>query len=70
MIVAINYSQDGSRYIANITFKSNRTRQEIQDLAHYMTQDYDEVYVISSLNFNNNDQNFINEIVTKGCRMV
>lgn len=68
MIVGINYSQDGSRYIARIVFQANSTMQKIQDLAHYMMKDYDEVYVIGS--FKNNDQDFINEIVTKGCRIV
>lgn len=70
MIVGINYNQDGSRYIARIRYDAEQTREEKQELAHFLTYSYDEVYIISDFNFKNNDQDFIDEIVTKGCRMV
>lgn len=70
MIVGINYGQDGNRVIALLLYNSCHTRAIKQDIAHEIAQEYDEVYIVSDINFKNNDQEFINEIVTKGCRMV
>lgn len=70
MIVGINYTQDGSRVIALLWYDNNLARKDKQEWAHEYTQVYDEVYIVSNINFKNDDQDFINEIITKGCRMV
>lgn len=70
MIIGINYNQDGSRSIARISYNRDLSREARQNYAHAMTQECDEVYVLSAFNFDNDDQDLINEIVTKGCRMV
>lgn len=70
MLVGINYGQDGNRVIAMLWYDSNLARKDRQEWAHEMAQEYDEVYIVSDFAFKNNDQDFINEIVTKGCRMV
>lgn len=70
MIVGINYTQDGSRVIVYIYYDIKLSREAKQTAAHNFCEDCDEVYIVSDFNFKNNDQDFINEIVTKGCRMV
>lgn len=70
MVVGINYNQDGSRYIAYIYYIRTWSREMKQSVAHALCIRCEEVYIVSDFNFKNDDQDFINEIVTKGCRMV
>ena len=66
MIVGINYSTDGTRYIARIDFKSNRDKSVQTKIANMMKAEFDEVYIVD---VNNADTAFINEIVLNGCRI-
>lgn len=67
MIICMNYSTDGSRYIAIIDFVSKRGKEVAMDMALYYKGYYDEVYIWDG--FNNSHKDFINEVVLKGCRI-
>ena len=67
MIVGINYNQDGSRSIAYMFYDVSESMEEKKHHALIRSRLYDEVYIVS---LDNNCQDFINEIVTKGCRIV
>ena len=67
MIVGINYNLDGSRYISRISYNLSLTREANQHYASVIAEECEEVYIVA---FDDNCQDFINEIVTKGCRMV
>ena len=62
----MNIGTDGNRYIAHLEQYYKRTAEFDQEIAKYLTDDYDEVYVMG-LDINNQD--FINEIVLRGCRI-
>lgn len=65
LIVGMNYTDDGmSRSIANLGVVDSNTIPA--DISRTYCDLYDEVYTIE---FDNNHQDFINEIVTKGCRL-
>lgn len=66
MIVGINYNNDGSRYIASIIFCYSWNVLKRERVAQALTQDCDEVYITE---FNTTCEDFINEIVLKGCRI-
>lgn len=66
MIVGINYTQDGQRTIAFIEFLSGRSDKNVDITAKYYRPQYDEVYFVD---FDPNCEDFINEIVLKGCRV-
>ena len=66
MIVGINYNTDGSRYIASIIYSHDWNFLKTERIAQALSQDCDEVYVVE---FSNSHKDFINEIVTKGCRI-
>lgn len=67
MIVGININAIGDRYIACLYFCNDNNRKDRQTIAKLWLNSYDEVYIID--NFDSNDEDFINEIVLKGCRI-
>ena len=66
MIVGINYSTDGTRYIARLDFKSDRDKTLQIKVANMIKEKFDEVYIVD---VNNTDTAFINDIVLNGCRI-
>lgn len=66
MIVCMNFNNVGERYIAYLKMSNEYTRAEVSAIARYYKEDYDEVYVID---IDPADDDFINAIVTKGCRV-
>ena len=66
MIVAMNYSTDGERYIARIEYDNRKMAKAKTTIAQSMKTEYDEVYIV---NLNNSDKDFINSIVLNGCRI-
>lgn len=67
LIVGITYQQDGKRVISQI-FYSDRTNAEVNTIiANDMCDSCDEVYMVDT--FDPSSQDFINEIVTKSCRI-
>lgn len=67
MIVGINLNAIGDRYVAGLYFNYDIGIKERQAIAKLWLNQYDEVYIIDS--FDNCCEDFINEIVLKGCRM-
>lgn len=67
LIVGINYQQDGQRVIDKL-FYSAHVNAEVEALiTNDMTDECDEVYMVDT--FDPASQEFINEIVTKSCRI-
>lgn len=66
MIVGINYTQDGNRTIALIDYYYECSIDHLYHLLEDYADSYDEVYIID---IDPNCEEFINEIVTKGCRV-
>lgn len=67
LIVGINYQQNGQRVIEKMYYDS-RINEEVQSIiANDMADACDEVYIVDT--FNPACQDFINEIVTKSCRI-
>lgn len=66
MIVGININAIGDRYIAGLYYNMNNSRHDEEAIAKLWVNEYDEVYIID---FDNNCDDFINEIVLKGCRI-
>ena len=66
MIVGMNYTQDGNRTIVLIDYYSDCSNDYLIHLTNNYKVLYDEVYIV---NFNPNCEDFINEIVLKGCRV-
>ena len=67
LIVGINYTQDGKRTIAKISTFQPEIGYSINEWCEiYFIEEYDEVYTIE---MDNNHQDFIDYIVTHGCRM-
>ena len=66
MIVCMNYTQDGSRTITDIYFDVTCCNDATENVARDYTESHDETYIID---FDPNCKPFINEIVTKGCRI-
>lgn len=67
MIVGIDYSTDGSRHISFISFISRRSIKETKSFAERYSAFCDEIYIID---IDNTCEDFINEVVTKGCRIM
>lgn len=67
MIVGINLNAIGDRYIAGLYFNLENSKRDKEAIATLWLNHYDEVYIIDS--FDNCCDDFINEIVLKGCRM-
>lgn len=67
MVVGINYNTDGSRYIARISYNALRSKEADKRLADKCSTLCDEMYIID---IDNTHVDFINEIVTKGCRIM
>ena len=65
MIICINYSDDGERFIAYIEYGYRWGRERTIELASYLSTEYDEVYIID---FKDNKE-FIDEVVLRGCRV-
>lgn len=65
MIVCIDYTDAGERYIAKIWYDNRCTREELTSVAYEQVNYYNEVYIV---NIDPNSQDFINEIVLHGCR--
>lgn len=66
MLVGMNYNDDGTRSIARITLKVNRSEGATQQLAECFSNECDEAYMVD---FDVNDTELINFIVTEGCRL-
>lgn len=66
MIVCMNIGTDGKRRIAKVYYFEASSNADVMQDARAMSKMYDEVYVIG---FNNNYEDFINEVVLKGCRI-
>ena len=66
MIVAMDYTQDGSRTITLILSMTDWTYDSMMARAENFKSSSDEVYIVD---FNLNNKDLINEIVTKGCRL-
>ena len=67
MIVGINLNAIGDRYIGAIYFNKDNNRKDQVAIATLWLNHYDEVYIVDG--FDNCCEDFINEIVLKGCRM-
>jgi len=65
MIICINYSDDGERYIADIRYAHDWSKLRTIDVANHLALHYDEVYVID---FKENKE-FVDEVVLRGCRI-
>lgn len=66
MIVGINYTQDGSRTIDKLTFNAELSETALSNYAKVVSESCDETYIVY---FDPNSQDFINAIVTNGCRI-
>lgn len=66
MIVAMDYTEAGWRYISNIAYASDWTQETRMARAEEFGKRHDEVYVID---IDNNCIPFIDEIVLHGCRI-
>ena len=66
MIVCMNINGAGERYIAYLKMSNEYTRSEVAAIVRNYKEDYDEVYVID---IDPADNDFINAIVTKGCKI-
>lgn len=66
MIICINYSDNGERYIAYMQYAYDWNNQKVMDVAKYLSSDYDEVYVMG---FNCNYKELIEDVVLRGCRI-
>ena len=67
MVIGINYNTDGSRYIARISYSTLRSKENEKSLADTYSGVYDETYIID---IDNSHEDFINAIVTHGCRIM
>lgn len=65
MIICINYSDDGERYIADMRYAYDWSKLRVIEVASYLVSHFDEVYVID---FKENKE-FIDEVVLRGCRV-
>ena len=65
MIVCMNYTDSGERYIAKIWYDMAFTAKELAGIAYEQVNYFNEVYVVR---IDPNSQDFINEIVLHGCR--
>lgn len=66
MIVGININAIGDRYIAGLYLNIDNSRKENEVIAQVWLNQYDEVYIIA---LDTSCEDFINEIVLKGCRI-
>ena len=66
MIVAIDYTDAGWRYISNIAYASDWSKESLMARANEFSKDHEEVYIID---FDKNCVPFIDEIVLHGCRI-
>lgn len=66
MIVCMDLNSAGERYIAYLKMSNEYTRSEVSVIARNYKDDYDEVYVID---IDPADDDFIDTIVRKGCRV-
>ena len=66
MIVGININTNGERYIAALHFDFDYNNDNKTRIAQSWKMCYDEVYIV---HFDNCCEDFINEIVLKGCKI-
>lgn len=66
MIVGININAIGDRYIASLYLNIDNSRHDKEAIAKLWLNHYDEVYIID---LDTSCDDFINEIVLKGCRI-
>lgn len=67
LIVGINYQQDGSRVIDRMMYSAHMHAEVNAMIANDYAEVCDEVYIVDT--FDPASQDFINEIVTKSCRI-
>lgn len=66
MLVGISYADDGARVISSITYDADISDYTFNIKSEIYKTIFDEAYVID---FDPSHEDFINEIVTKGCRL-
>lgn len=66
MLISMNYTQDGGRVITSL-YSYPFNKEERQELIQWLGENNDEVYICD---FDQNSRDFINGIVTEGCRIV
>lgn len=66
IIIGINYSDNGERYIAHMQYEYGWCNETVIAIANYLSSSYDEVYVMS---FNCNYKELIKDVVLRGCRI-
>lgn len=67
LVVGINYKQDGNRVISQMYYSDKVKTDVLSIIANDMCDSCDEVYIVDT--FDPASQDFINEIVTKSCRI-
>lgn len=65
MIICMNYTDDGERFLARIEYVSSRYDQDDLAIATAYTEQYDEVYIIPFIP----SKELINTVVLEGCRI-
>lgn len=66
MIIGININTIGDRYIAYVKHDNNLTRHDMTVVAEQLKDFYDEVYITD---FDGANDDFIQYVVLKGCRV-
>lgn len=66
MVVGIDYTDDGSRVISRLSYNSLRSDNSLNQIMDGYKYMHDEAYIVD---FDPSYEPFINEIVTKGCRV-
>lgn len=67
LIVGMSYKQDGNRVIDKMFYSANINAEVQSTICNDMAETSDEVYIVDT--FDPASQDFINEIVTKSCRI-
>lgn len=67
LIVGINYKQDGQRVIDRMMYSATMCEELIEEISNGYAKICDEAYIVDT--FDPANQDFINEIVTKSCRI-
>lgn len=66
MLVGINYTDGGSRVITCLSYRADRNVRTFEEMMKLYKEQNDEAYIVP---LDPTHKDFINEIVTKGCRL-
>ena len=69
MVIGMNYSDNGDRYIERVLWDSAWTQEKIQEVADKLSHKCDEVYVID-INQPLDKLFSIKDVVLEGCRII